>query len=183
MSYVDRLIDAYGQHIAIPWQQDLAHPQRVLMAIYPPDQEQRLRLRVKDFETATAAAGHGWRQLDITNAFEEWLGEQEYREAYFKKPHRLDVAMDGFFETLSARVTKGLNEGGQNDVVAVIGAGSLFGLGEKIRVSGLLNEVDSEIRGRLLVFFPGTRDDSRYRLLGAGDGWNYLATPIVATGG
>ena len=36
------------------------------------------------------------------------------------------------------------------------------------------------IGGRLLVFFPGEREGSNYRLLDARDGWNYLATPITA---
>jgi len=34
-----------------------------------------------------------------------------------------------------------------------------------------------------LVFFPGERDGSNYRLLDARDGWNYLATPIAAQEG
>jgi hypothetical protein len=34
--------------------------------------------------------------------------------------------------------------------------------------------------GRLLVFFPGSRDGNVYKLLDAREGWNYLATPITA---
>jgi hypothetical protein len=182
VSYVDDLIDAYGRFIALPWQPDLAHPQRVLMAIYPPEYERRLRLRLADFKNATTKAQHGWRGFEITHEFEHWLGEHEYREAYFSKPQRLEPAMDGFFDRLVDRVSTALRSAGNNDVVAMIGAGSLYGLGEKIRVSALLNRVDADIKGRLLVFFPGQREENRYRLLGAGDGWNYLATPIVPGG-
>ena len=39
----------------------------------------------------------------------------------------------------------------------------------------------SRLRGTpvLLVFFPGEREANTYRFLGARDGWNYLAVPIL----
>jgi len=43
--------------------------------------------------------------------------------------------------------------------------------------------VESSIRGRLLVFFPGEYENNNYRLLDARDGWNYLAVPITAREG
>jgi hypothetical protein len=43
----------------------------------------------------------------------------------------------------------------------------------------VLEDVNSAIRGRLLVFFPGRHDGSNYRLLDARDGWNYLAAGIT----
>jgi hypothetical protein len=67
-----------------------------------------------------------------------------------------------------------------NGVVGLLGAGALFGLGEAVKVSALLNAVNDAIPGRLLVFFPGEVEGSSYRLLDARDGWNYLATPITA---
>jgi hypothetical protein len=42
-----------------------------------------------------------------------------------------------------------------------------------------LQKIESHIRGRLVVFFPGVYDQNAYRLLDARDGWNYLATPIT----
>jgi hypothetical protein len=63
----------------------------------------------------------------------------------------------------------------------VLGAGSLLGFA---RVSRVLHLVEHQVRGRLLVFFPGTRDtNNNYRLLDARDGWNYLAMPIEASAG
>jgi len=41
--------------------------------------------------------------------------------------------------------------------------------------------VEADIRGRLLVFFPGVYEQDNYRLLDARDGWNYLAIPITAS--
>ena len=37
----------------------------------------------------------------------------------------------------------------------------------------------AQIRGRLVVFFPGHLERSNYRLLDARDGWNYMAVPIT----
>jgi hypothetical protein len=41
--------------------------------------------------------------------------------------------------------------------------------------------VEGNIRGRLLIFFPGPFDRGNYRLLDARDGWNYHAVPITAS--
>ena len=47
------------------------------------------------------------------------------------------------------------------------------------RFSEIVRKVDRDIRGRLLVFFPGQYEHNNYRLLDARDGWNYLAIPIT----
>ena len=59
----------------------------------------------------------------------------------------------------------------------------MFGLGDHVRVSALIERVQDEVKGRLLVFFPGEVEGNNYRLLGAKDGWNYLATLITAEKG
>ena len=64
MSYVDDLLKSYARFVQIPWDKSLAGPQRVWMAVYPPEQERRFRIRVGDFEIATRQAGHGWRRID-----------------------------------------------------------------------------------------------------------------------
>jgi hypothetical protein len=69
----------------------------------------------------------------------------------------------------------------EDTIVGITGAGSLFGLGP-VRLSKVVEEVESLIRGRLLVFFPGERDGHNYRLLEARDGWSYLALAIDDTG-
>ena len=56
---------------------------------------------------------------------------------------------------------------------------SLFGFA---RVSQVLKMVERDIRGRLVVFFPGHFERNNYRLLDARDGWNYLAVPITLHG-
>lgn len=61
-------------------------------------------------------------------------------------------------------------------VVAVQGVASLFGF---TKVSLVIKEIENDVRGRLLLFFPGEFDNNNYRLLDARDGWNYLAVPIT----
>ncbi len=68
----------------------------------------------------------------------------------------------------------------EDTVVAVQGVACLFGF---TRVSLVLKEVVKDIRGRLVVFFPGEYEDNNYRLLDARDGWNYLAVPITLHNG
>ena len=91
----------------------------------------------------------------------------------------MGFALGDFAASVVAHVREALTapEADQNCVVAVLGVGSLFGL---VRASDVVEQLTPGIRGRLLVFFPGKYEDSRYRLLDARDGWNYLAVPIIA---
>lgn len=180
MSYVDELLAAYRSFVALPWQQNLAPAQRVWMAIYPPEYERRLRLYVREFEVATKEARHSWGLVDITTSFERWMAVHEYREEYFESPDLLQTALPAFFEHLVGEVSTELDRHQDSDgVVALLGAGTLFGLGEAVKVSALLNAVNGAVAGRLLVFFPGQHEGNSYRLLDARDGWNYLAIPIT----
>lgn len=184
MNYVDKLVTAYQRFVELPWQQSIAHAQRVWMAVYPPEHERRLRLYIDEFEIATKKAGHRWKLIDVTTAFETWMSGHEYRDAYFESPELLDSALPDFFDYLCNVLRLELSSEGVDEetVVGILGAGTLFGLGSQVKVSALLGEVNKEIRGRLLVFFPGHREGNSYRLLDARDGWNYLATPISVEG-
>jgi hypothetical protein len=83
-----------------------------------------------------------------------------------------------FADDVAGRVRTILDrpEADKNSVVAVFGVGALFGF---TRVSRVLKLLEPSIKGRLVVFFPGTYDQNNYRLLDARDGWNYLAVPIT----
>ena len=67
-------------------------------------------------------------------------------------------------------------------VVALLGAGTLFGLGDALKVSALINAVNDAIVGRMLVFFPGDVENNNFRLLDARDGWDYMAVVIKPNG-
>lgn len=182
MSYIDDLLKAYSRFAQIPWDQTVAGPQRVWMVVYPPEQERRLRMHMKEFEMATHEAGHGWQLIDLTDSFGLWLGAHDYREAYFESPGDLSLALDDFAEHLAADVKARLTCDDVDDgtVVALMGLAALFGV---TRVSRLIEAVNRDIRGRLVAFFPGELEGTNYRLLGARDGWNYLAIPITASEG
>jgi hypothetical protein len=183
VSYVDELLDAYRRFVSLPWQRNLAGPQRVWMAVYPPEHERRLRLQLPAFKEATNEHGHSWALVDITTSFERWMAGHAYREAYFEEPELLSTALPAFFAYLVEDVRSQLSARSAPDgVVALLGAGTLFGLGDSVKVSALLNAVNDAIVGRLLIFFPGDNEGSSYRLLDARDGWNYLAIPITPNG-
>ena len=183
MTYVDDLVAAYRRFVQLPWPQNVAPVQRVWLAVYPPRYERRVRLNLPEFETATIAAGHGWTMIDITTSFELWMAGHEYVETYFQQPELLESALPAFFDSLVAEVREKLEQRSDpTGVVAIVGAGTLFGLGESVKVSALMNAVSDSVAGRLLIFFPGQHEHNTYRLLDARDGWDYLATPITSEG-
>lgn len=183
MSYVDDLLHAYSTFVALPWQRNLAPPQRVWMAVYPPEHERRLRLYVPEFGTATNRHHHSWALVDISTTFETWMAAQSYRDAYFEDPELLETALPAYFDHLVDDVRTRLAAHPDPDgVVGLVGAGTLFGLGAAVKVSVLVNAVHDAVAGRLLVFFPGEHSGHSYRLLDARDGWNYQATAITPDG-
>jgi hypothetical protein len=182
MSKIEGVLAAYERVVSVPWEDGLAGPQRVWFAIYDPDQERRLRLRVDEFQQVTRKARHGWHLVDITESFGRWMAREDYRDAYFEDPELLGDRMPEFTRFVANEIETALTDQAVNDqtVVAVLGVGALFGL---TRVAALVELVTPHIRGRMLVFFPGSYSGSNYRLLDARDGWNYLAVPITASDG
>ncbi|MBX7236822.1 MAG: DUF1788 domain-containing protein [Caldilineales bacterium] len=180
MSEIDLLVREYERFVALPWQSNVAGPERVWFAVYDPPQERRLRLHIPEFEIATTKAGHGWHFVDLTDAFARWMAGHKYREAYFQRPHLMtDAVLAGFKSTVVEQIVAALTGPNvdANAVVAVSGLAALFGF---VRASEVMEAVAPSIRGRLLVFFPGSYENKMYRLLDARDGWNYLAIPITA---
>jgi BREX protein BrxB len=176
---IDELLRNYERQVALPWPSRLAGPQRVWFAIYDKNDERRLRARVPDFELKTRQAGHGWVLHDFSDSFARWMAGRNYRDRYFANPELLASALEDFRETTVRELQAVLasERAGQESVVAVQGVGCLFGF---VRVSELISAVERDIRGRLLVFFPGEYDNKAYRLLDARAGWDYLAVPITA---
>ena len=180
MARIEDLAEHYGRHIATPWQRTVAGAQRIIMVVYDKELERTLRARKLAFETATNEAGHDWRETDLADVFAEWMASDDYRDEYFSSPEDLQLKLDAeFSEFVAEHLRRFLRheDVSENTVVAVLGAGSLFGLA---RISQVLRMVEGDIKGRLLVFFPGNFERNNYRLLDARDGWNYLAVPITA---
>jgi len=177
VSKMEKLAALYERHIRTPWRRDLAGAERVMFVVYDTEDERALRARIGEFEQATLRSGHGWKLVDCTRWFAEWMGGQEYRDAYFEFPEDLQAKLgDEFKREMARRLEAELVSADEDTVVALLGVGSFYGF---LRVSDLIHSVDQAIPGRLLVFFPGTKDGNNYRLLDARDGWNYLAHAIT----
>lgn len=184
MARIEDIADQYERHIAAPWQRNLPGAQRVVFVVYPKEDERKLNARLKDFATRTRAARHSWLEVDFTSAFPEWMATESYPEEYFASPELLD-------EKLSAESPYGLTmfcverlrerlkseEADEQSVVAVRGVAALYGFA---MLHAILEKVQADIRGRVVVFFPGSYEQNLYWLLDARAGWNYLATPIAS---
>jgi hypothetical protein len=156
----------------------------VWLAVYDKEDERKLRLRLGLFEETTLHTGHKWTAIDLTNAFADWICSPEnasYAESYFESPELLDdAALADLKESVVSRIrsTMASLTDPEKTVVVLHGVASLFGF---LKVSDILPMVEGDVKGRLLVFFPGTYEQNNYRLLDARDGWNYHAFPITAT--
>jgi len=179
MSRSDRLVESFGQFIALPWREDAAAAQRVVFCVYPENDELRIRALLGEFELTTREAGHDWLGFDLTDTFAHWMAEQKYAKSYFAAPARLSTLLHRYRDWLEARFLASLQAAGAgpNHVVALYGVGSLFGF---LKVKELVDRLAPHVSGRLMVLFPGSYENDSYRLLDGYDGWNYLATPITA---
>jgi len=183
MGRIEELAARYRRHIGAPWQRNLAGDQKAIFVVYPKTDERKLRARLALFEMATTSTGHGWRALDLTDAFARWMADTDYRDVYFEEPDALAMKLQSdLVQYAAGRLREALTAGDvdEDTVVAVQGVACLFGF---THVSLVLREVVQDIRGRLVVFFPGEYEDNNYRLLDARDGWNYLAVPITLHNG
>lgn len=182
MGKIEALALEYKNTIAMPWQRTLSGAQRVMMVVYEKEYERWLRIRLGEFENATHASGHGWTLVDCTRWFAEWMAREEYKDSFFAEPELLGLKLEEDFPNhCIARLREALEAADETGVVAVMGVGSLYGFGS-FRISTLIHRVEPFIRGRLLVFFPGTKVENNYRLLDARDGWNYLSQAITHHG-
>lgn len=177
MNRVEKLASRYERHVLAPWARSLPGAQRVIFVVYPPELERALRAQLELFRQATESAGHDWAHLDATRWFAGWMDRDEYREDWFDDPEGLEDELDeSFLSGAASRLRNALEASGESGVVSLSGVGSLYGF---LRLSNLIRAVEPAIQGRLLVFFPGEKRGTSYRLLNARDGWNYLAQAIT----
>lgn len=183
MGRIEELVANYKAHVSAPWQKNLAGAQKTIFVVYPKVDERRLRARLELFEIATKEAGHTWHLFDFTPVFAKWMAETDYRDEYFREPSDLTLKLESDFLNYAAdQLRKTLTElmSDENSVVVAYGVASLYGFS---RVSLVLKEIEKDIRGRLVMFFPGEYENRNYRLLDARDSWNYLAVPITVHSG
>jgi hypothetical protein len=183
MARLEELVANYKAHVSAPWQKNLAGPQKTIFVVYPKVDERRLRARLELFEIATKEAGHPWLLFDFTATFARWMAATDYGEGYFREPKYIQsVLKTEFLHYAAGQLREVLRDAraDEDSVVAAFGVASLYGFA---RVSLVLKEVEQDIRGRLVLFFPGEYEKHNYRLLDARDGWTYLAVPITLHSG
>jgi hypothetical protein len=151
---------------------------RVWMLWYDKGLERRVRGRLAEFRLAAEQAGKGWREFDLAPEFGKWVARQGWFERAAKRPATLGTVLPDFEAQLVRQLRDRLGHCGSNDILALTGAASLFGI---MRASTLIGRAADAIPGRLLVTFPGTHQGGIYRLLDARYGWNYLAVPIPSS--
>ncbi len=177
---IDGLIQAYEKVVNGKWEVTLSSQERIWFLVYDPDMQRKVDFRLSDFENVTKKAGKKWTNISLKDCFPDWMASHEYRDEYFQDPDALVDQLEFDFksyvtETTLTNISKHKND--KETVVAFTDVASLFGFA---RLSDLLNHIASEVKGRLLVFFPGEFEKNQFRLLNARDGWSYLARPITA---
>ena len=177
MPTVDDLLTQFKRQAALPWSGDTAPDYRVWIMHYDKVLERRVQGRLNDFEGLARQHGHGWASLDLAALVAPWFAAHDLFEGLAEQPDELPGLLPDFETHIAATVRSRLRTLGDRDILALSGAGALFGL---MRVSTLTEKVAPDIRGRLLLLFPGRHENGIYRLLDARDGWTYRATPIPA---
>lgn len=175
---LSKLLQSFDSHISIPWPQAVSPDERTIFVVYNKEDELKLRARIGEFEASATQSGHAWLQFDLTHSFENWMAEQDYKETYFEDPEYLEGLYEDLLEELIEKLkAQFVEQQDDNSVVSLLGCGALFGFAS---VSGLVEQVAKEVKGRLVVFFPGEHQNNNYKLLDAKDGWGYHATAITS---
>ena len=183
MARLDTLLANYKRHLSVPLRQGLPLSQRVWFCVYPPDEERRLQTFIENFQMVTTEASLGWKRIDLSGSFANWLdtfdpgerdeikNDQEIVESYAEK---------GFCDYLAEEVYRKAAEVSPDlaprTVFAVTGLMDLY---DFIDVSSVIEALSKDFQGLLAVFFPGEREGTSYRFLNARTAWDYLAVPIT----
>jgi hypothetical protein len=181
MSQLDHLIANYRRHIQLNHAPGLPAAQRIWFAVYAPDDERRLQTKLGEFELATRDAGLPWHAIDLHGQLTAWFQAVDPQElpSWFENPGDIkSYAKTEFQERLVTFIRSEMAKAAEpaRTVFALTGLMELF---DFRHVSDVLGELEQSFPGFLLVFFPGEREGNTYRFLGARDGWNYLAVPIL----
>jgi len=177
---VDGLIQAYDKVVSGKWEETLSAQERIWFLVYDPDNQRKVDFRLSDFENATKKAGKKWVNISLKYYFPNWMASHEYRDEYFLEPDSIVDQLEFDFKNFAIKniiqeIRK--HQIDNETVIAFTDVASLFGFA---RLSDILNHIAGEVKGRLLVFFPGEFEKNQFRLLNARDGWSYLARPITA---
>lgn len=179
LSKIDQLLEAFEKVVREPWSSTLSGQERVWFLVFDPADQRKVDFRLGDFETSTVKSGKKWKCISFKQCFPSWMANHPNKEDYFLNPQYIVDQLEAEFIPSAIQYLKDelkKIEQDQNTLIAVKDVSALFGF---VRLSEVLNSCDKEIKGRLLIFFPGEFEHNHYRLLDARDGWDYLARPIT----
>ena len=181
MSRIDHLLTRFRTHVSQPLKSDFPLSQRIWFVVYPPEDERRLEPRLPEFELATKDAGLEWVRIEISGSFAAWLDSRDDKDEIMGDPELVETYADpGYVDfvksLLTDAVTQQIPSHLDRTVFALTGLMELY---DFVHVSSIMDALDSKFPGVLLLFFPGERENNTYRFLGARDGWDYLAVPIL----
>lgn len=152
--------------------------QRVWFVVYPPEQERRIRFLLPEFKLRSEKHGKTWNSIDVTDLAPQWVARHEYRDSYLSDPSLLDeqTLQDAVSEIVASRIRD--LQLTPTSLCVLFGLGGLFGFAS---ISALVKTIQDQdlVPGRLVCFFPGSRDQNSYHFMNARDGWNYHALPIT----
>jgi hypothetical protein len=171
----DDILTAYVKQVGLPWASDVPPAGRIWVVWYEKALQSKFTGRLGEFEQATLKAGHGWHQVNLSPWFGKWIAQHEFFDALVEQPKELRGLLPEIEDGVVTLLKQALNACSSNDILALDGCGSLFGIA---RISSLISRVADFVPGRLLIGFPGKHSGGVYRLLDARDGWNYHAIPI-----
>jgi hypothetical protein len=79
MNLAQTLLERLKEHLALPWPENVSPRERVVMVVYPPSDERKLRRLIESGELASEikTTGHGWAEYDLATVFSGWLAEYE----------------------------------------------------------------------------------------------------------
>ena len=183
MARLDTMLANYKSHLEVPLRTGMPLCQRVWFCVYPPEDERRLINSIDAFQLVTQEASLGWKRIDLTGAFADWLDTYDDEEREIIKTDQ-EVAEsysgNGFCRFLAQKVgdqaAEVTAERTARTVFALTGLMELYDL---IDVSSVIDALSKDFPGVLAVFFPGEREGTSYRFLNARVAWDYLAVPIT----
>lgn len=180
MPNIQRLVNNYTSYVKLPWQNNLSASESIWFAVYPPEKERSLLARLDEFSIETINAGKNWCGINLQGLFTEWLDQEDKdeRDAMFASPGDLEFfAKEDLAEFLADKIIEKFetSDTADNTVFALYGLMELY---DYVEVSKLIEELDTNLKGRLLVFFPGSKEHNTYRFMNARKGWDYLAVCI-----
>lgn len=177
----NKSIRAYTHELELTWRPDISGEERVWIMPYSPDIERSMRFSLSELAARTKASGRKWSVVDISDDFGTWIANHKAAERLLSGKVPIGSKVREEFEiALASRISAVLRVAGEDEVVALVGIGSIYPF---VRASDVIKRIHDDIQGRLLVLFPGSYNETThvFRLLNARDGFSYRATVIDET--